>query len=189
MKTFLLSLAILISPTVTFAQTASEWAIECENLSDPNKNPGRHSISVCTKAIDLNPKDSTLFLNRGVGYYALGNHLQAIKDYNIAIKLNPKFAKAFNNLGTSYYYLENYPEAIKNFTLAAKYDPDYAQAFFNRAATNHYLGYYKSAVEDYYRSLKAKGDWGNRSPSDARLGISQSCKEIPDFNLCYRSPY
>ena len=66
----------------------------------------QQTINDYNKAIELNPKDATAYVNRGIAYNALGNYQQAINDYNKAIELNPKDAEAYYNRGNAYKVLE-----------------------------------------------------------------------------------
>ena len=63
-------------------------------------------ISGCTTVIQsekLSNNDlASAFYNRGLAYYAKGQHDRAIQDYDQAIKLKPSYADAFNNRGVAY---------------------------------------------------------------------------------------
>ena len=51
------------------------------------------------------------YYNRGLAYYAKGQHDQAISDYNKAIEINPRFADAYLNRGGAYYFKREYGKA------------------------------------------------------------------------------
>ena len=64
------------------------------------------------------------FNNRGNAKIALGEHRDAIADYNEAIKINPKDAIAFNNRGKAKLRIGDKEGAVKDFQEANKIDPD-----------------------------------------------------------------
>jgi len=48
------------------------------------------AIADYDKVIELDPKDSETYINRGRTYYYLGNYNQAIADYDKVIEFDPK---------------------------------------------------------------------------------------------------
>ena len=54
------------------------------------------------KAIQLNPKLSDAYNNRGAAYGREGEYDKAIADFNKAIQLDPNFAVAYHNRGVAY---------------------------------------------------------------------------------------
>ena len=52
--------------------------------------------------MELNPKNTHTYVNRGGAYVKLGNHKHAIADYDKAIELNAEFALAYYNRGLAY---------------------------------------------------------------------------------------
>ena len=49
------------------------------------------------KALELNPRYSDVYYNRGNLKFMLSDNEGALDDYNKAIELNPKDSEAFNN--------------------------------------------------------------------------------------------
>jgi tetratricopeptide (TPR) repeat protein len=89
-----------------------------------------------TKAIELNPSDPELYLNRANAYMLLGNYQYAIKDLNRAIELAPHYAKAYFNRGTARLRGEGDragADADWRYAIALETDP-YAQAAMARSA-------------------------------------------------------
>lgn len=60
-------------------------------------------------------KDYRIYYQLAVTQEKLGNHEQAIKDYDGAIKANPDFDASYNDLGNVYYNTGKYQDAINNF--------------------------------------------------------------------------
>ena len=49
----------------------------------------RQAVEVLTKAIELEPADAAIYVNRGAAYAALAQYGLAIADYDQAIELDP----------------------------------------------------------------------------------------------------
>ena len=73
------------------------------------------AIIYYTKAIELDPKLTAAYNNRGNAYHNLKNYEVAIADYTKAIELDPKLAAAYNNRGNAYKSLGKNNEANADF--------------------------------------------------------------------------
>ena len=73
----------------------------------------RRAVQVLTKAIELEPDDADIYINRGAAYAALAEYESAIADYNKAIELDPDNATAYNNRGLAYASQGNYELALR----------------------------------------------------------------------------
>ena len=69
--------------------------------------------------MELNPKNIHAYVNRGGTYVKLGNHRQAIADYDKAIELNAAFALAYFNRGLAYSAFGSRNQAIADWKIAA----------------------------------------------------------------------
>jgi tetratricopeptide (TPR) repeat protein len=61
-----------------------------KGLSELGKNNYEEAINNFTKAIELDPKDASVYNNRGNAYANLNKYEEALNDYNKAIELDPK---------------------------------------------------------------------------------------------------
>ena len=86
---------LILSVFFTFACTNHNK--NCFNKVDKGDYQG--AIADCNKAIELDPKYTKAYGNRGIAKYELGDNQGAIADYNKAIELDPKNAKAYHNRG------------------------------------------------------------------------------------------
>lgn len=101
------------------------------------------SIDLYTEAIALNPKDSTLWNNRGMSKSRMEEHGAAIADASElplpvsaqmcqltnlakAIEINPQYAKAYYRRGLSYLAILRPTDAVLSFKSALKIDPSNA---------------------------------------------------------------
>ncbi|MFH1674266.1 MAG: tetratricopeptide repeat protein, partial [Pseudomonadota bacterium] len=73
--------------------------------------------------------DAIAYNNRGFAYGKLGNHQQAIKDYNKAIDLDPLDAMAYSNRGFAYGILGNYQQGIEDIKVVARLGDGWSQDF------------------------------------------------------------
>ena len=60
-----------------------------------------------SKAIEIDPKNSIFYYNRGFAYYNLGQWENAIADYSKAIEIDPNNAKAYSDREIAYRKLQN----------------------------------------------------------------------------------
>lgn len=77
-----------------------------------------------SKAIELDPQLWQAYYSRGLAYRYLGNHQQAIKDFNKGLELSPAYAVAFGCRG-----LDNPQQAIEDIKVAARLGYEKAQDF------------------------------------------------------------
>ena len=71
-----------------------------------------------TKAIEIEPKYVSAYINRSVAYIMLGNSQKAIADCTRAIDLDSKEAIAYYNRGVAYKKLGNIVQANADFAMA-----------------------------------------------------------------------
>ncbi len=86
-----------ISPSISPAQQAFMKGIVDSDNGDLDR-----AIADYTKAIELDPKLLSAYINRGLAYDGKGNFDQAIADYTKAIELDPTFALAYIDRGGDY---------------------------------------------------------------------------------------
>lgn len=133
---------------------------------------GRNSqaIAELNQAIQLNPNDPNLYLNRGVTHYQDRNLTAALEDYNKALNLNPNFAEALSNRSQVYVAQQRYDEAINDASRAIQLNPNLTEAYLNRG--NAYFGKNNldGATQDYQKVLQLKPDPANQSKAYNNLG-------------------
>lgn len=136
-----------------------------EYLEDANvfyeQEEYEEAIEKYTQAIEIEPKLSEAYNNRGVVRYAIEDFDGAIADYSKVIKLNPNSADAYNNRGVVKYDLEDYQGAIRDYTQALKLNPNFADAYYNRGVARYELREYQEAIEDYTEAIKINRDFAD----------------------------
>lgn len=97
-------------------------------------------------AIELNPKEPTLYYNVGVMNMGLKKIDEAIKYFNKAIELKPDYSEAYNNIGAAILdkAVPIVEEMNKNLTDFKKYD---ALQTKQKAVYKEAIPYYEKAYE------------------------------------------
>jgi hypothetical protein len=104
------------------------------------------------KAIAANPKMAEPYNNRGLAFYNLERHQQAIKDFSQAIRMKPKYAEAFNNRGNAYYALDQYQKAEADFNKSLQLKPKYSKAHLNRGLVYFQMKRTDKSCKDFKRA-------------------------------------
>jgi hypothetical protein len=108
--------------------------------------------SYLDKAIATNPKVAESYNNRGLAFYNLKRHQQAINDFSQAIRMKPQYAEAFNNRGNAYYALDQYQQAEADFNRSLQLKPRYAKAHLNRGLVYFQMRKIEESCKDFRRA-------------------------------------
>ena len=74
-----------------------------------------------TRTIEIEPKHSQAYYNRGLTNFTRGHYDNAISDYSKAIDLNPNYAKAYENRRYTYFVkLDDRVKACSDFKKACE---------------------------------------------------------------------
>ncbi|MEF9427250.1 MAG: tetratricopeptide repeat protein, partial [Candidatus Mariimomonas ferrooxydans] len=93
---------------------------------------------------------STIYYNRGLTYLMMGNHRQAIPDFNKSISLKP---------GDNPAYIERvfaYKLAVKDYSRGIRSNPRNIEYYINRGVILARLGQFKQALEDFNKAISLK---------------------------------
>ena len=115
--------------------------------NDPNK-----AKQYWDKAIAANAKAAEAYNNRGLAFYNMEQHQQALVDFNQAIQINPKYAEAYNNRGNAYYALEQYQQAEAQYSESLRLKPKYAKAHLNRGLAYFQMQRIPDSCKDFKRA-------------------------------------
>lgn len=81
------------------------------------------AIANYNKAIQINPNDAKVYVNRGVAYASRCNYDQAIADFDKALQIDSNFAGGagiYYNRGVAYHYKKDYDKAWEDIHRAEK---------------------------------------------------------------------
>jgi Flp pilus assembly protein TadD len=103
---------------------------------------GQHeeAVKALNKAIELNPKDSEIWNNRGIILFVLKRNKDAILSFEKATSLDPRNAEAWYNRGMVFCNLERYEDAVNSLEKALEIDPQSAIAWHNKGVAFKLLG-------------------------------------------------
>ena len=155
------------------------------------------AIKAYSDAIEMDPRYSVAYTNRGVLYGNNGEYDLAIKDFDMAIELNPNNFFAYNNRGNAYDKMEDSDRAIEDFNAAIKLKSDYVKAYNNRGNAYRKKGEFDKALADFDTAISLKvdfaGAYNSRGATYHEKGNLE--KAIEDFSAAikldsnYVSPY
>ena len=155
------------------------------------------AIKAYSDVIELNPRYSAAYNNRGVAYAKKGEYDLAIGDFSKAIELNPHDFFAYNNRGNTYNDIGEFDRAIEDFNTAIALKHDYSNAYNNRGNVYMKKHYFENAIEDFNIAIRLEPDFAGayNSRGTAYHEKGDIDKAIEDFSEAirldpnYMSPY
>ena len=114
------------------------------------------AIDCYSKAIELNPKYTNAYYNRGLVKTQLDKHTEAIEDYTQVIALDSNSFNAYYKRASSYFSLRKFKEAIKDYDKVIALQPGNAQAYFDRATAKLFIDDYKGYAIDQRNGKEIK---------------------------------
>lgn len=143
----------------------------------------RETISIYTKALELDPTIAVAHYNRAIAYGDLKQYALAEEGYKKAISLGFDKGMAYAGLANTQYSQERNAEAEKNFTKALKLDPKQHFAYNNRGAIYLRRGEYDKAIADFNAALKlAQFAMAYMNRADAWAGKKEFRKALADYS-------
>jgi len=95
----------------------------------------------------------------GVIYAQRGNHVESVRQIDLALKINPKAAYAHHNRGLALQELKRLDDALASYDKAIALKPDYAEAFNNRGLALRELKRLDQALASYDKAIALKPDY------------------------------
>lgn len=111
------------------------------------------SIQAFDRAIEILPKYSDAWGQKGLAYFRLNNYAEAEKAYRNAIAFNASNATVYSNLGSLYFNNQNYAAAKEAYENAIRLNPNYLDAIANYASTLGTLGDYNGAISYFKKAI------------------------------------
>ncbi len=143
---------IAAQPPVTENQlTADEWFQRARGKR--NKNDLKGAIADYTQALNLNPKNTTAYKNRGNARKAKGDLDEAIADFTKVLEFDPKNYSVYNRRGLTRSDKGDWDGAIADYTQAIALNPKYVDAYSNRGYARQAKGDLNDAIADYTQAL------------------------------------
>lgn len=110
-----------------------------------------NSVNTCTSAIERNPGNPFLYLNRSTTRAEMIDFISSIDNSYQRITIDSDPANRLNNNSKRTY---SYDEAVADLNKAVKLFPDFAYAYYNRANLQALSGSLPEAYEDYSKAIE-----------------------------------
>lgn len=145
-----------------------------------------HAVTLCTRAIRLNPEDGEAYLHRGVAYFQARQYTPALTDFQAALHhVHATYLKidAYLWQGLAYYYLGEAEAAISNFNMALYLDPSHSMAYVYRGAAEMGRDNVTGALTDFNSAIHCEADnhIAYRHRAEAREQLGQYRAALQDY--------
>ena len=107
------------------------------------------AYAVQTSALDQQPEEAELYLDRAITLGAAQNYWEAVDDLNRALDLNPKLVSAWVYRAGAYRYLDAPDLAMDDIDRALAIDPDHPPALLERGILHRLAGNTDQARKDW----------------------------------------
>jgi tetratricopeptide (TPR) repeat protein len=117
---------------------------------------GNHkaAIDLIGRAIAINDRSPSYFVNRGVALLAAGMADAAIEHFQAALRLRPDLAQAYLNLGNALRSQKRFPEAADSYRQAIEFSPSLAEAYFNLGIVLQEQGDFDGAANNFRETAR-----------------------------------
>lgn len=124
------------------------------------------------KALEIDPKDPAIYLNRAQTRLKAGNITAAEKDLKTSASMDPD--NAWNHLlgGAIKAERKDYPGAIAEFNEALKIQPDLIFGLINRSMAKNALKDWHGSIEDANKALEMNPDFQDASQAHFIIGVA-----------------
>jgi tetratricopeptide (TPR) repeat protein len=154
----LVFLSIII--TILFSDDSASTADTRQKAKDMYDQQQYDSASYYyQKAIENDPENADLYLERGNSFLNADKTDSALMDYDKALLLRPSYKEAYYNKGLIYYARKQYRNSINETKHAVDIDPDYTDAmlligddFYNSSQLDSAMTWYENAYSKGARS-------------------------------------
>ena len=143
--------SILTEGATTVAATGAAWKESfLKGVTQYLFKQYTNAITSYTKAIEEDPSNPFLYMNRSTTQSEMTDFISSIDNYSdMAIDSDPVYR--LKNTGKRTY---SYDEAIADLNKAAKLLPDFAHIYYNRGNLHCISGDMPAALEDYTRAIE-----------------------------------
>ncbi len=129
-KTFFLLLPLIgifffLSCNSGLSEEEKKKLVEHCTNGDAKLITGHYSEAIddYNQAIEIDPKDASIYVNRGRAKQEIGDFSGAIKDYSKAIEVDPKYSSSYGHRGKIKFDLGDKRGAIDDYNKAIDNDP------------------------------------------------------------------
>lgn len=145
------------------------------------------ALSDMNEAVKLEPKSTTVYINRALVKYYMDDLRGAMADYDYVLMLDPANTMTYYNRGLLRMQVGDRNRAIDDFSAVLLREPDNYFALYNRAILYDMLGLYDKAIADYDAVLDVYPDYigGLYARSEAKRKNGDIRGGELDFNKAF----
>ena len=181
------------------ARVSAAWGILADLLSYAEEYDA--SVEAAERAVSLDARDPTAYLDRGWAYYWVDDTERAIADLTKAIELRPDYAEAYRCRGDAHSWVGDHERALADYNRAIELVPGYGSAYFGRGEVHEYqrdldlaiadltkaialepwfTWSYEMRKQDYERAARDFGKYVEMDPSEANLWLykARACRQL-----------
>ena len=140
------------------------------------------------KLLDATPQQAALFKARAAEYSRLGNHEQAIADYNSSLAIQPDDANVLHLRGLAYEQIGQNDLARRDYQQAIAIDPQLSDMYINRGVTLGQTGNFRQSIDNLSEGIRLAPEnpygYFNRGVTYFQQGDFE--KAIEDFSNVIR---
>jgi lipoprotein NlpI len=142
-----IALVFVLSTSAARGDSAAELLRQARDAWGANRR--EQALDLAGKAIAADPKSPQAALARGQMREALGQHAEAVSDFDTAARLDPKLAEAFDSRGDAHLKLGKFAEAVADFDRFLVLRPREAPGHWRRGIALYYAGEYAAGREQF----------------------------------------
>ena len=117
------------------------------------------AIEYYEKAVDINSKISSIYINLGKTCNHINDNEKALINYKKAIDLDPNNASVHNSIGIILLIYKDYSSSIKHLNKAIELKSDFADPYYNLGMLYQETSNYNYAKEHYKKALKINSNY------------------------------
>ncbi len=161
----------------------------------------KNSIEYYGKALEADPSKKTIYWNRAIAYYNLGEVEKAIADDDKAIVAyqgdSESLSNLYENRGIHKNYNEDYKGAIEDYTSCLALKPDKRSAYWNRSVSYGNAKEFGKALDDNAKAISLYQDdtrslstlYSNRGNYQRLLDDNNNAIESYNRAIQYKNDY
>lgn len=181
-----------IVAAVEASTTEDEAVAIVDSIADAQNETNEDASTQSDADIESQLKlDASAAFREGISLAALGNHEEAILNYDEAIRLLEEPAFVHKQRGASYLALGDYEAAVTDYGEAIRLNAEDANAYYNRGVAYRELEDHVAAIENYDEAIRLDPEFAsayhNRGISNEALGNNEAAESDLAFAAALRS--
>jgi len=142
------------------------------------------AINNFTKAIEINPKTTICYKNRGFAKVRLNDDVGAIEDFTKLIELDNTDAISYFNRGSAKHTLKDYISAIDDYSIAIEIDPYNADFYYSRGKARYDMNDYQASIDDNTKAIQINSKYSTayHNRGSSKFGIKDFKGAIEDYS-------